>query len=96
MVRRFAPEDFEAVIEIEKRSLFRAFNSLVYMSFYETVGEGFLVAERRRESSGVYSRLPLWQKMKVIFFRWSKRNIRGKGIGTELIYAICDILLQID
>lgn len=45
MIRRFAPEDFQQIVEIEEEA-FSEHNSLVYMNFYEMVGDGFLVAEQ--------------------------------------------------
>lgn len=90
MVRRFAPEDFEAIIEIEKEA-FSEHNSLVYMSFYETVGEGFLVAEEEGRALGYIVGYRSAENEGHIFSVGVKKEYRGKRIGTELIYAICDI-----
>ena len=62
MIRRFAPEDFQEVVEIESE-VFSEHNSLLYMSFYETVGDGFLVAEQ----DGKLDR-------KKILLRWRRRH----------------------
>ncbi len=61
MIRRFAPEDFQEIVEIEEEA-FSEHNSLVYMNFYEMVGDGFLVAEQEGKVVGVCCRLPFCRK----------------------------------
>ncbi|MGB9928965.1 MAG: ribosomal protein S18-alanine N-acetyltransferase [Methanosarcina sp.] len=92
MIRRFVPEDFEAIVEIE-REAFSEHDSLVYMSFYEMVGDGFLVAEYDGEPVGYIVGYRSAENEGHIFSVGVKREYRGHGIGTGLIRAICDIFV---
>jgi ribosomal-protein-alanine N-acetyltransferase len=92
MIRRFAPEDFQEVVEIESEA-FSEHNSLLYMSFYETVGEGFLVAEQDGKVVGYVVGYRSGENEGHIFSVGVKEEYRGRGIGTALIHAICDIFV---
>jgi [ribosomal protein S18]-alanine N-acetyltransferase len=89
MIRRFAPEDFQEVVDIESEA-FSEHNSLLYMSFYETVGEGFLVAEQDGKVVGYVVGYRSAENEGHIFSVGVKEEYRGRGIGTGLINAICD------
>ncbi|HWQ48567.1 MAG TPA: ribosomal protein S18-alanine N-acetyltransferase [Methanosarcina sp.] len=92
MIRLFAPEDFQEVGEIESEA-FSEHNSLLYMSFYETVGDGFLVAEQDGKIVGYVVGYRSAESEGHIFSVGVKEEYRGKGIGTALIHAICDIFV---
>lgn len=92
MIRRFVPEDFEAIVEIE-REAFSEHDSLVYMSFYEMVGEGFLVADYDGMPVGYIVGYRSAENEGHIFSVGVKKEYRGRGIGTGLIRAICDIFV---
>ena len=92
MIRRFAPEDFQEVIEIEDEA-FSEHNSLLYMSFYETVRDGFLVAEQAGKVVGYVVGYRSAENEGHIFSVGVKEEYRGRGIGTGLIHAICDIFV---
>ena len=92
MIRRFTPEDFQEVVEIEKEA-FSDHNSLVYMNFYEMVGDGFLVAEEDGKVVGYVVGYRSAENEGHIFSVGVKEEYRGRGIGTELIYTICDIFV---
>jgi len=92
MIRRFSPEDFEEVIEIEKEA-FSDHNSMMYMNFYEMVGDGFLVAEEDGKVVGYIVGYRSAENEGHIFSVGVKEKYRGKGIGSELIRAICDIFV---
>lgn len=92
MIRRFAPEDFQDIVEIE-REAFSEHDSLVYMNFYEMVGAGFLVAENNRKVVGYIVGYRSAENEGHIFSIGVKEEYRGRGIGTELIYTICDMFV---
>ena len=92
MIRRFTPEDFQEVIEIENEA-FSEHNSLLYMSFYETVRDGFLVAEQDGKVVGYVVGYRSAENEGHIFSVGVKEEYRGRGIGTGLIHAICDIFV---
>ena len=92
MIRRFAPEDFQEVVEIESEA-FSEHNSLLYMSFYETVGDGFLVAELDGKVVGDVVGYRSAENEGHIFSVGVREKYRRRGIGTSLIHAICDIFV---
>ena len=92
MIRRFVPEDFQEVVKIESEA-FSEHNSLLYMSFYETVGDGFLVAEQDGKVVGYVVGYRSGENEGHIFSVGVKEEYRGRGIGTSLIHAICDIFV---
>ncbi|MFI5383303.1 MAG: ribosomal protein S18-alanine N-acetyltransferase [Methanosarcina thermophila] len=92
MIRRFAPEDFQEVVEIESEA-FSEHNSLLYMSFYETVGDGFLVAELDGKVVGYVVGYRSAENEGHIFSVGVREKYRRRGIGTSLIHAICDIFV---
>ncbi len=92
MIRRFAPEDFQEVVEIESE-VFSEHNSLLYMSFYETVGDGFLVAEQDGKVVGYVVGYSSAENEGHIFSVGVREKYRRRGIGTGLIHAICDIFV---
>ncbi|HHV23446.1 MAG: ribosomal protein S18-alanine N-acetyltransferase [Methanosarcina sp.] len=92
MIRRFAPEDFQEVVEIESEA-FSEHNSLLYMGFYETVGDGFLVAELDGKVVGYVVGYRSAENEGHIFSIGVKEEYRRRGIGTALIHAICDLFV---
>lgn len=92
MIRRFAPEDFQEIVEIETEA-FAEHDSLVYINFYEMVGDGFLVAEQDGKVVGYIVGYRSAENEGHIFSIGVKEGYRGKGIGTELIQALCDMFV---
>jgi [ribosomal protein S18]-alanine N-acetyltransferase len=92
MIRRFAPEDFQEIVEIETEA-FSEHDSLVYMNFYEMVGDGFLVAVQDGKVVGYIVGYRSAENEGHIFSIGVKEEYRGKGIGTELIHEICDMFV---
>lgn len=92
MIRHFTPEDFQEIVEIETEA-FSEHDSLVYMNFYEMVGDGFLVAEKYGKVVGYIVGYRSAENEGHIFSVGVKEEYRGKGIGTELIHAICDMFV---
>jgi len=92
MIRHFTPEDFQDILEIE-REVFLEHNPLVYMNFYEMIGEGFLVAEEEGKVAGYVVGYRSTENEGHIFSVGVREEYRGKGIGKELIYAICDLFV---
>jgi len=92
MIRRFAPADFQEIVEIEIEA-FSEHDSLVYMNFYEMVGDGFLVAEQDGKVVGYIVGYRSAENEGHIFSVGVKEEYQGKGIGTELILAICDMFV---
>lgn len=89
MIRRFAPEDFQEIVEIEEEA-FSEHNSLVYMNFYEMVGDGFLVAEQEGKVVGYVVGYRSAENEGHIFSVGVKKEYRGRGIARNLSmrYAI--------
>jgi ribosomal-protein-alanine N-acetyltransferase len=92
MIRRFTPEDFQEIVEIEEEA-FSEHNSLVYMSFYEMVGDGFLVAVQDGKVVGYIVGYRSAENEGHVFSIGVRKEYQGRGIGTELIHAICDIFI---
>jgi [ribosomal protein S18]-alanine N-acetyltransferase len=92
MIRHFAPEDFQEIVEVEKEA-FSEHDSLVYMNFYEMVGDGFLVAEQDGKVVGYVVGYRSAENEGHIFSVGVREEYRGRGIGTELIHMICGIFV---
>lgn len=92
MIRQFTPEDFQEILEIEIEA-FSEHDSMVYMNFYEMVGDGFLVAEQDGKVVGYVVGYRSAENEGHIFSIGVKEEYRGKGIGTGLIIAICDMFV---
>lgn len=92
MIRRFAPEDFQEVVDIESEA-FSEHNSLLYMGFYEAVGDGFLVAELDGKVVGYVVGYRSAENEGHIFSIGVKKEYQRRGIGTRLIRTICDIFV---
>ncbi|MDD2613484.1 MAG: ribosomal protein S18-alanine N-acetyltransferase [Methanosarcina sp.] len=92
MIRRFAPEDFQEVVDIESEA-FSEHNSLLYMGFYEAVGDGFLVAELNGKVVGYVVGYRSAENEGHIFSIGVKKEYQRRGIGTRLIRTICDIFV---
>ena len=92
MIRHFAPEDFQEIVEVEKEA-FSEHDSLVYMNFYEMVGDGFLVAEQDGKVVGYVVGYRSAENEGHIFSIGVREEYRGRGIGTELINTICGIFV---
>lgn len=90
MIRRFSPEDFQEIVEIEIEA-FSEHNPLLYMNFYESVGDGFLVAEKKGKVVGFVVGYRSSENEGHIFSLGVKGEYRGMGIGTYLVHAICDM-----
>ncbi|MDD2439450.1 MAG: ribosomal protein S18-alanine N-acetyltransferase [Methanosarcinaceae archaeon] len=89
-IRCFSPEDFQEIVEIEIEA-FSEHNPLLYMNFYESVGDGFLVAEKSGKVLGFVVGYRSAENEGHIFSLGVKREYRGRGTGTKLVYAICDL-----
>lgn len=89
-IRHFSPEDFQEIVEIEMEA-FSEHNPLLYMNFYESVGDGFLVAEESEKVVGFVVGYRSAENEGHIFSLGVKEKYRGLGIGTSLVYAICDM-----
>lgn len=92
MIRSFTPEDFQEMIDIEAEA-FSEHDPLVYINFYELVGDGFLVAEEDGKVVGYAVGYRSAENEGHIFSLGVKKEYQGKRIGTELIYSICDLFI---
>ncbi|WP_406660279.1 ribosomal protein S18-alanine N-acetyltransferase [Methanolobus sp. ZRKC3] len=90
IIRKFEPEDFEGVLEIESVA-FSEHNPFLYMNFYEMNNEGFLVAEEKGHVVGFVVGYKLSENEGRIFSLAVREGYQGYGIGTQLIKAIIGI-----
>ena len=89
--RLFQPKDFNSVIELESQ-IFHEHDPYIYMEMYEKVSSGFYVAVDAGEVIGYtvgYISVPGKGR---IFTLAVKEAYRGRGVGTQLINKICDVL----
>ncbi|MBE0520754.1 MAG: ribosomal protein S18-alanine N-acetyltransferase [Candidatus Methanoperedenaceae archaeon] len=93
IVRKFQPEDFSSVIEIEKK-VFDEHDPFYYMKFYETCSEGFLVAEFDGIVAGFVVGYRVSEKTGRIFSLAVNPEYQNLGIGGALLNEIMRLLRE--
>jgi ribosomal-protein-alanine N-acetyltransferase len=92
VIRKFQPQDFQQVLEIEQEA-FNEHNPYLYMHFYEMNADTFLVAEHRGKILGFIVGLIIDGTGKI-FSIAVHRNHRQRGIGSMLLGALSNIFQE--
>jgi len=93
IVRKFQPQDFQWVIDIE-REVFDEHDPYLYMQFYETYPETFMVAEINGIVVGYVAGFLASEGIGRIFSLAVLPAYRNRGVGSSLLKAIIDIFLR--
>lgn len=92
-IRKFQPDDFNSVIEIEKK-VFDEHDPFYYIKFYETCSEGFLVAEINGIVAGFVVGYRVSEDTGRIFSLGVDPVYQNMGVGSALLKEI-NIRLQL-
>lgn len=92
-IRKFQPDDFNSVIEIEKK-VFDEHDPFYYIKFYETCSEGFLVAEIGGIVAGFVVGYRVSEDIGRIFSLGVHPGYQNMGVGSALLKEI-NIRLQL-
>lgn len=90
LIRKFEPQDFPRVIEIE-RKVFNEHDPFFYMQFYETCSEGFIVAQLNGFIVGFVVGFKSSEVTGRIFSLAVHPEYQNRGIGSALLTAIIDV-----
>ncbi|MCZ7369834.1 MAG: ribosomal protein S18-alanine N-acetyltransferase [Candidatus Methanoperedens sp.] len=91
IIRKFQPQDFPGVIDIEKR-VFNEHDPFFYMQFYETCSEGFIVAEINGIVVGFVVGFMTSQGTGRIFSLAIDPKYQNRKIGSLLLNEIIDVI----
>lgn len=91
IIRKFQPEDFSSVIEIEKK-VFNEHDPFYYMKFYETCSDSFAVAEINGAVAGFVVGYRVSQQTGRIFSLAVHPAYQKRGIGSALLKEISILL----
>ena len=90
IIRKFKPEDFPYVIDIE-RQVFNEHDPYFYMQFYETCSDGFIVAEMNGLVIGYVVGFLAKEGTGRIFSLAVHPAYQGRGAGSALLKELTDI-----
>jgi len=93
IIRKFQPSDFPSVIDIERR-VFNEHDPYLYMQFYETCSEGFMLAEINGIVVGYVVGFQTSRKTGRIFSLAVLPEYQNRGIGSNLLEEIINYLRQ--
>ena len=91
IIRKFQPADFPWVIDLERR-VFNEHDPYLYMQFYETCSEGFIVAEINGLVIGYVVGFLAEKRTGRIFSLAVHPAYRDRGIGSALLKEITGVL----
>lgn len=90
IIRKFKPQDFQWVINIE-RMVFNEHDPYLYMQFYETNPEGFLVAEINGIVVGYIAGFLASPEVGRIFSLAVLPAYQNRSVGSYLLKELIDI-----
>lgn len=90
IIRKFEPEDFPCVIDIE-RQVFNEHDPYFYMQFYETCSDGFIVAEMNGLVIGYVVGFLAKEGTGRIFSLAVHPAYQGRGAGSALLKELIGI-----
>ncbi len=90
LIRKFEPEDFPCVIDIE-RQVFNEHDPYFYMQFYETCSEGFIVAEMNGRVIGYVVGFLTKEGTGRVFSLAVHPAYQGRGAGSALLKELAGI-----
>ncbi len=91
IIRRFKPSDFPYIMDIE-RKVFKEHDPYLYMQFYESCNEGFIVAEVNGIVVGYVVGYQISENTGRIFSIAVYPNYQNRGIGSTLLKEIIRVL----
>lgn len=90
LIRKFEPEDFPCVIDIE-RQVFNEHDPYFYMQFYETCSDGFIVAEMNGLVIGYVVGFLANEGTGRVFSLAVHPAYQGRGAGSALLKELAGI-----
>jgi ribosomal-protein-alanine N-acetyltransferase len=90
IIRKFQPSDFQWVIDIE-RKVFDEHDPYLYMQFYETYPDSFIVAEINGIVAGYVAGFLASEGVGRIFSLAVHPAYQNRGVGSILLKEIIDI-----
>ena len=90
LIRKFEPEDFPCVIDIE-RQVFNEHDPYFYMQFYETCSDGFIVAEMNGLVIGYVVGFLTKEGTGRVFSLAVHPAYQGRGAGSALLKELAGI-----
>jgi ribosomal-protein-alanine N-acetyltransferase len=90
IIRKFEPEDFPCVIDIE-RQVFNEHDPYFYMQFYETCSDGFIVAEMNGMVIGYVVGFLAKEGTGRVFSLAVHPAYQGRGAGSALLKELAGI-----
>lgn len=93
LIRKFQPQDFQWVIDIE-RKVFDEHDPYLYMQFYETYPEGFIIAEINGFVVGYVAGFMAMEGTGRIFSLAVHPSYQNRGIGRSLLKEIINIFRE--
>lgn len=90
IIRKFKPQDFQWVIDIE-RKIFDEHDPYLYMQFYETNPDGFIVAEINGIVVGYVAGFLASAETGRIFSLAVLPAYQDRGVGSNLLKEIIDV-----
>lgn len=92
-IRKFQPSDFQSVVDIE-RKVFEEHDPYLYMQFYETYPEGFIVAEINGFVVGYVAGFLASIDTVRIFSLGVYPAYQSRGVGSSLLKRIIDVFRE--
>ena len=93
IIRKFQPSDFQRVIDIE-RKVFNEHDPYLYMQFYETYPETFIVAEMNGIIVGYIAGFLASEGVGRIFSLAIHPAYQSKGVGSHLLKEIMHLFKE--
>ncbi len=91
IIRKFQPPDFPWVIDIE-RKVFNEHDPYLYMQFYETCSDGFIVAEVNGMVIGYVVGFLEFERTGRIFSLAVHPKYQNRKIGSHLLKEIINVI----
>lgn len=91
IIRRFKPSDFPSIVDIE-RKVFKEHDPYLYMQFYETCADGFIVAEINGTVIGYVVGYQISEHIGRVFSIAVYPKYQNRGIGSCLLKEIIRVL----
>lgn len=89
IIRSFEPDDLQRVLEVD-RAAFRGHNPILFMTFYESEPETFLVAEEHGKILGFVIGFKQSSLEGKIFWLAVRPGWQNQGIGTRLMITLLE------
>jgi ribosomal-protein-alanine N-acetyltransferase len=94
IIRKFEPDDLQKLLEVD-RAAFGGHNPILFMTFYESGPETFLVAEEDGKILGFVIGFKQSSLEGKIFWLAVKPGYQNQGIGTRLMINLLEIFREL-